>query len=316
MARSMWAGSISFGLVNIPVKMFSAARSKDVGFNQLHQSDGSRIQMRRFCAEEGKEIPASEIVKGYEAAPGRYVVVTADELDALAPAVTKGIDIQEFVDLADIDPVYFESSYYLAPDKGGAKAYALLRMAMKEASKVALGRIVLRSRQYVVAIRPAGDALAMETLYFPDEVIPQTELDLPENAQAFDKREMAMAQQLIGALTEPFDPAKYRDEYREQLLDLIERKAAGETVESTPAPTAAPKVVDLMAALEASIAAAKKGAAAGTPAEASGKKAVNGKKPVAAAAPNGRAPRSAGVEKDVPAVAAARPAPSRRRKAS
>src|SRR5512142_3334875 len=120
MPRSMWTGSISFGLVNIPVKMFSAARSKDIGFNQLHEKDGSRIQMRRFCAEEGKEIPASEIVKGYEVGPGRYVVVTADELDALAPVVTKGIDIQEFVDLVEIDPVYFESSYYLSPDKGGA----------------------------------------------------------------------------------------------------------------------------------------------------------------------------------------------------
>jgi DNA end-binding protein Ku len=263
--------------------------------------------MRRFCAEEGKEIPASEIVKGYEVAPDRYVVVTADELDALAPVVTKGIDIQEFVDLVEIDPVYFESSYYLSPDKGGAKAYALLLQAMREANKIALGRVVLRSKQYVVAIRPAGEALAMETLYFPDEVVSKDDLEIPAKAQEFDKREMAMAQQLIGALSEPFEPSKYRDEYREQLLDLIERKAAGETVEAPPTPKAAPRVVDLMAALEASIAAAKKGGAAPEPtAEQPAKKSSNGK----LAVPAGKA------AEEPAATAASRPAPSRRRKAS
>ncbi|MBA4180517.1 MAG: Ku protein [Anaerolinea sp.] len=321
MARSMWTGSISFGLVNIPVKMFTAARGKDIGFNQLHATDGSRIQMRRFCAEEGKEVTASEIVKGYEVGPDRYVVVTADELDALAPAVTKGIEIQEFIDLTEIDPVYFESSYYLAPDKGGAKPYALLRLAMEEAGKVALGRMVLRSKQYVVAIRPAGEALVMETLYFPDEVVSPSELDIPDATQAFDKREMAMAQQLIGALSEPFDPSKYRDEYREQLLDLIERKAAGETVTAAPAQKVAPRVVDLMAALEASIAAAKKGSA-DAPAQAQAPvraaKPASAEEPAAVAASSGGRGKRAAEPEQLEAITgpASRPAPSRRRKAS
>ena len=181
MPRAMWTGAISFGLVNVPVKMFSAARSKDIGFNQLHESDGSRIQMKRFCAEEEKEVSFGEIVKGYEVSPDRYVMITPEELDALAPEVSRGIEIEEFIDLADIDPVYYESSYYLTPDKGGAKPYALLRQAMDSAKKVAIGRVVLRSKQYIVALRPTGDALCMSTLYYADEVVGQDSLDeLPD----------------------------------------------------------------------------------------------------------------------------------------
>jgi DNA end-binding protein Ku len=255
----MWTGAISFGLVNVPVKLYTAARSKDIRFNQLHAQDGARINLKRVCSEDGQEVPYGDIVKGYEVSPDHYVMITPEELDALAPEMTRAIDIEEFVDLADIDPVYYESSYFLAPDKSGIKAYGLLMKAMEEAGKVAIGRVVLRSKQYVVALRPSGNALCMSTLFFADEVVEQDSLEnLPENV-TFDKRELAMAQQLIGALSEKFDPEKYHDDYREKVLDLIERKSEGEEIVLTPQPQAKPKVVDLMAALEASIAAAKGG---------------------------------------------------------
>lgn len=260
MPRAMWSGAISFGLVNVPVKLFTAARSKDVRFNQLHAPDRSRIQLKRFCAEEQVEVPYDEIIKGYEVGPDEYVTITDEELEQLEPAVTRGIEIEEFIDLADIDPVYFERSYYLVPDKAGTKAYALLRQAMEESGKVALGRVVLRQKQYLVALRANGRALAMSTLYFPDEVVTPEELEgLPgDDVQASD-REVKMAQQLIETLYTEFEPDKYRDEYREQLLELIDDKAAGKTVVSLPTKQqASAKVTDLMAALEASIAAAKK----------------------------------------------------------
>lgn len=261
MPRAMWSGSISFGLVNVPVKLFTAARSKDIGFNQLHAADGARIQMKRVCSVDGNEVPYDEIAKGYEVSPDRYVLISQAELDALAPEVTRGIDIESFIDLEEIDPVYFENSYYLVPDKGGAKAYGLLLAAMRESGKIALGRIVLRSKQYLVALRPAGNALAMSTLYYPDEVVDQDELSgLPEQT-AFADRELAMAQQLIAALSEDFEPEKYHDEYRERVLDLIEQKASGQPIQIEAKPENAAPVVDLMAALEASIAATGKSVA-------------------------------------------------------
>ncbi|MCK9517492.1 MAG: Ku protein [Dehalococcoidia bacterium] len=261
MARAMWTGAISFGLVNVPVKLYTAARSKDVRFNQLHAPDRARVQMKRFCSAEQVEIPFDEIVKGYEVGPDEYVVITQEELDQLAPAVTRGIEIEEFVDLADIDPVYFEHSYYLVPDKGGSKAYALLRQAMEESGRVALGRVVLRQKQYLIALRSTGKALAMSTLYFPDEVVAPDELEgIPGDDVKASEREVKMAEQLIETLYTDFEPEKYQDEYREQLLALIDEKAAGKTVVSIPAKQpAAAKVTDLMAALEASIAAAKEG---------------------------------------------------------
>jgi DNA end-binding protein Ku len=256
----MWSGAISFGLVNVPIKMFTAARSQDVRFNQLHESDMSRIRLKKFCAEEDAEVPPEEIVRGFDVGSDQYVVVTDEEMEALAPRVTSGIEIEEFVDLSEIDPVFFENSYYLVPDKNGTKPYALLRAAMRDAGKIALGRVVLRNKQYLVAIRPAGQALAMSTLYYPDEVVAQEELDgLPGDEVEATERELAMAQQLIEALSNDFDPDKYHDEYREALMALIEEKASGAEVVHLPE-KAAPesKVTDLMSALEASIAAAKK----------------------------------------------------------
>jgi DNA end-binding protein Ku len=259
MPRAMWSGAISFGLVNVPIKMYTAARSQDVRFNQLHEPDMSRVRLKKFCAVEDIEVPADEIVRGYAVGKDQYVVITDEEMEALAPNVTSGIEIEEFVNLSDIDPVFFESSYYLVPEKNGTKAYALLLNAMEKAQRIALGRVVLRNKQYLVAIRPAGRALAMSTLYYPDEVVQQEELDgLPaENVEA-SEREMAMAQQLIDALSNPFEPEKYHDEYRDQLMELIDRKADGaEVVEMPERPAATANVTDLMAALEASIAAAK-----------------------------------------------------------
>jgi DNA end-binding protein Ku len=255
----MWSGAISFGLVNVPIKMFTAARSQDVRFNQLHETDMSRIRLKKFCAAEDVEVEGDEIVRGYAVGGDQYVIVSDEEMDALAPRVTNGIEIEEFVNLSDIDPVYFENSYYLVPEKNGAKAYALLFNAMEQANKIALGRIVMRQKQYLVAIRPAGRALSMSTLYYPDEVVSQDELDgLPSGEVEASDRELVMAQQLIEALSNEFDPGKYHDEYREELLALIDRKAEGaEVVELPERPAAAANVTDLMAALEASIAAAK-----------------------------------------------------------
>lgn len=260
MPRAMWSGAISFGLVNVPIKMFTAARSQDVRFNQLHAKDMSRIKLKKFCAAEDIEVEGDEIVRGYPIGGDQYVVVTDEEMEALAPRVTSGIEIEEFVDLSEIDPVYFENSYYLVPEKNGVKPYALLFNAMSKANKIALGRVVLRQKQYLVAIRPAGRALSMSTLYYPDEVVSQEELEgLPTGEVEASERELAMAQQLIDALSNEFEPEKYHDEYREQLLALIEQKAQGaEVVELPERPVAASNVTDLMAALEASIAAAKK----------------------------------------------------------
>jgi len=258
---AIWTGSISFGLVTVPIKMISATRSLDVRFHQLEEGTGSRIRYRRVAEQSGDEVPNERIVKGFEFEPGRYVVVEADEIAGLKPKASRQIEIEDFVDLADIDPVYFEHSYFLVPEKGGAKAYALLRQAMEQAGKIALGRVVLRQKQYLAAIRPAGRALALATLYYPDEVVQADEFEgLPGEDVNASGREVKMSQQLVDTLSNDFEPEKYHDEYREALHQLIEDKASGETIVQLPVKqAAASKVTDLMAALEASIAAAKGG---------------------------------------------------------
>jgi DNA end-binding protein Ku len=256
MPRSIWSGAISFGLVNVPVKLYSATAPKTVRFHQISGTTGARIRQKRVDSSTGDEVPYEDIVKGYEITPDRYVLIEPDELDALDPKATKTIDIEEFVDLSEIDPVYYDHSYYLAPAAGGAKAYRLLLEAMRESGKVAIGRIVIRSRQQLCALRPAGDVMALSTMLFGDEVLPSDrldELDAIEEATATE-RELTMAQQLIGSLSADFDPGRFRDEYRERVLDLIERKAAGEEITVTPEEPAAAPAPDLMAALEASLA--------------------------------------------------------------
>ena len=259
MPRSIWSGAISFGLVNVPVKLYSAVSRKTVRFNQLNEKTGNRIQMKRTDPETGDDVPFDQIVKGFELTKDRYVVITPDELDALDPERTRTIQIEEFVDQIDIDPIYYDHPYYLVPDKGSAKAYGLLLNAMQASDKVAIARVVIRSKEALVAIRPAGDILMMETMIFHDEVVPHDEIDdLPDSKDLdVSDREVKMAQQLIDSLSSEFDPAQYRDEYRDKVLELIERKAQGEEIAVQPEAPEPAKVPDLMAALEASLAAVK-----------------------------------------------------------
>jgi DNA end-binding protein Ku len=259
MPRAIWSGAISFGLVNIPVKLYSAVSRKTVRFHQIDAESGARVRQKRV-GPDGEEVPYEQIVKGYEIGPDRYVTITPDELESLEPQKTRTIDIEDFVDLDQIDPVFYDHPYYLAPDTGASKAYRLLVDAMEDSGKVAVARVVLRSKEHLVAIRPRGGALAMETMLFADEVItPDSFEELSGDGEVqTSERELNMARQLIDSLASDFDPGKYRDEYRERVLELIERKAQGETI-VIEEPAAEPQQVpDLMAALEASIAQAKK----------------------------------------------------------
>jgi DNA end-binding protein Ku len=274
MARAIWTGAISFGLVNVPVKLYSATSPKTVRFHQLSSKTGVRVKQKRVDPSTGDEVPFEEIVKGYELSPDRYVLIEPEELDALDPKATKTIDIEEFVDMAGIDPIYYDHSYYLAPTAGGAKPYRLLLDAMRDAGKVGIGRVVLRSKQQLCALRPTGDVMTMSTMLFGDEVLAPDrldELDAVAEAQASD-RELKMAEQLIESLAAEFDPTRFKDEYRERVINLIERKAAGEEIAVQPQaeePAAAP---DLMAALEASLAAMKDEPEKPPPAEAKPRK--------------------------------------------
>ena len=260
MPRSIWSGAISFGLVNVPVKLYSSVSRKTVRFHQLNGKTGHRVAQKRVDSDSGDEVQYEDIVKGYELTKDRYVVITPDELESLDPEKTRSIDIEDFVDLQDIDPVYYDHPYYLVPDKGASKAYGLLLHAMEEADKVAIARVVIRSKEQLVAIRPAfGRALMMETMVFADEVVSPEDIDdLPEaDDLKISDRELKMAQQLIDSLSSEFEPEKYKDEYREKVLELIERKAAGEEIAVQPEAPQPKKVPDLMAALEASLAAVK-----------------------------------------------------------
>jgi DNA end-binding protein Ku len=258
MPRPVWSGTISFGLVAIPVKLFHAVSKKNVSFNQLDQRTMSRIRLKKVSADTGDDVADDFIVKGYEVSKGNYVVVDPDELEPFIPAATKSIDLEEFVDLAEIDPVFFDSPYIVAPDKS-PKPYVLLAKAMEESGKVAVGRFVMRNKQYVAAIRAQEGRLLLSTMVFADEVVDAASID--ELAALDDitlsDKEVAMAEALVDSLVGSFEPDKYRDEYRLQVLDLIERKAAGEEFQAPTTERAPPQVVDLMAALEASVKAAK-----------------------------------------------------------
>jgi DNA end-binding protein Ku len=258
MQRAIWSGSISFGLVNVPVKLVTATSPKDVRFHQLHGPDGGRVNQKRVCSLDGEEVDYSEIVKGYEIRRGQYVIVEPAELESLAPEASHRIDIEEFVDLADIDPLFFERSYYLVPDAAAARPYALLVEAMEGTGKVGIGRFVLRTKQYLAALRPREGALVLSTLLFANEVVATADLEVVTTRDTKpSERELAMARQLVGSLSAEWEPAKYTDDYREQLLAMLEAKAEGNEI-AVPEETAPPApVVDLMAALEASLARAK-----------------------------------------------------------
>jgi DNA end-binding protein Ku len=256
MPRAMWTGAISFGMVSVPVKLYSAVNRKTVRFHQLSGKSGVRVAQKRVDPQTGEEVPYESIVKGYELAPDRYVVIEPGELETLQPKKTKTIEIEEFVELAQIDPVYYDHPYYLAPGPGGAKPYRLLLEAMRETGKVAIARVVIRSKEQLVAIRPMGDALGMATMIFADEILPSDRLD--ELADATEvkttKRELDIAKQLVDSLAADFKPEHFRDTYREEVLALIERKAEGKQIAVQPAPeeVAAP-APDLMSALKASL---------------------------------------------------------------
>jgi DNA end-binding protein Ku len=258
MARPVWSGTISFGLVAIPVKLFHAVRRQSVSFNQLDERNMARIRYRKVNAETGEEVGDDHIVKGYEISKGRYVIVDPDELEPFMPVATKSVDLEEFVDLADIDPVFFDTAYHLAPD-GPPKPYVLLARAMEASGKVAIGRFVMRNKQYTAAIRAEDGRLVMSTLAYADEVIDPADI---EELQGLDSvevndKEVAMAEALVESLAADFEPEKYRDEYREEVMALIQMKADGEEFEVPEVAAEKPKVVDIMAALEASVAAAK-----------------------------------------------------------
>jgi DNA end-binding protein Ku len=260
MPRSIWTGAISFGLVTVPVKMYSSVSRKTVRFHQLNGKTGVRIQQKRVDPSTGDEVNYEDIVKGFELTPDRYVVIEPGELEALDPKKTKAIEIEDFVALDEIDPIYYDHPYYLAPGPGGAKPYRLLLEAMRDTGRVGIARVVIRSKEQLVAIRPMGDVLGMATMLFADEVVPADTLDeLPDGDEVkTTKRELDIAKQLVDSLADDFDPTKYRDSYRDEVLALIERKAAGEQIAVQPAPeeSSAP-VPDLMSALKASLDAVK-----------------------------------------------------------
>jgi DNA end-binding protein Ku len=261
MARAIWTGSISFGLLNVPVKLYSAVSSRSISFRELREKDKSRIRHRRVAEDDGEEVPYEEIVKGYEIAPEQYVILSRSELEEMAPKKTKAIQIEDFVDLDEIDPIYFDRPYYLGPQMGAERAYALLVKAMESQRKVAIARFVMRNKESLAAIRATGDVLTLATMRFADEVVPPEQLEgLLGDAEDVEpnKKEVEMAKALIDSLASDFEPTGYKDEYRDELISLIERKARGEDVVSvdteSPKPTKAP---DLMAALEESLAAVK-----------------------------------------------------------
>jgi DNA end-binding protein Ku len=258
MPRSIWTGAISFGLVNVPVKLYSAVQRKTVRFNQLDSDGNVRIQMKRTNPVTGEEVPYERLVKGYEVAPDRYVIVEPEELEALEPRRTKTIDILDFVELADIDPIFYDHPYYLAPGAGGSKPYKLLLDAMRETGKVGIAKVVIRQKEALVALRPHGELLQMDTLIYFDEIVPQDRIDeLPDESIEINDRELAIAKQLVESLATDWSPEQYKDEYREKVLGLIEQKAAGEEIAVQPETEETAPVPDLMSALKASLDAVK-----------------------------------------------------------
>jgi DNA end-binding protein Ku len=259
-ARAIWSGAISFGLVNIPVKLVTAVDKKQVRFRELRRGDASRIKYRKTAASDGEEVANEEIVKGYEIAPDRYVVLEPEELKALDPESSRAIEIEDFVELAEIEPIFFDSSYYLVPADTAAKPYALLHTAMTESGRAAVARFVMRTKQHLAVIRPVGDALAVSTLVYHDELVSTGRLEgLPDEDVKPSDRELKMATQLIDSMTVDWEPERYEDTHREQVLELIERKAAGEDIATVPEEEReAGEVVDLVAALEASLAAPRR----------------------------------------------------------
>ena len=257
MPRSIWNGAISFGLVNVPVQLFSAVQQKDIHFNEFQAGTGARIRHKRVSEKSGREIDYKNIEKGYETSRGKYVMLTADELASVEPGKSRTIDIEDFVELAEIDPIYFEKPYFVVPQKGAEKPYALLRAAMERSERVAIARFVMRTKQYLAALRVADAVIVLETLYFDDEIRDTKDLNVPARTKVAD-RELRIASQLVDSLTVPWKPSKYEDTYRERVLDLIRRKGKGQEISVERDEPASAEVVDLFEALQQSLDSKKK----------------------------------------------------------
>jgi DNA end-binding protein Ku len=258
MAHAIWTGAINFGLVTIPVKLQTAIRTNDLRFNFLHKTDEGRINNVRRCSIDGEEVAYSDLVRGYEYEKGRYVIISDEDFDSVNPEATQSVDIVQFVDLAEINPMFFDKPYYLEPEKRGRHAYALLREALTESGKVGIAKVVIRSREHLAALKPNGDALVLELMHFEDEIVEQSTLDFPEIGKPAEN-EMKVAKMLIDTMTEAFDASKFKDTYKEQILAMIDARAAGK--ETPKAETSAPKasnVVNLMDMLQRSLEQTKK----------------------------------------------------------
>jgi DNA end-binding protein Ku len=265
--KTIWRGAISFGLVSIPVRVFTATEEKTLRFNQLHEKDHGRIRYRRVCVKEDVEVPFEEIVRGYEYEKDRYVLITDEDLESVPVESSRAIDIQQFVDVSEIDPMYFKKSYYLGPEETGAKAYHLLREALREGQKVGIAKVTFRDKEHLAAIRLSGDVLVLDTMFWPDEIREAAIEGIDKDVSVRDQ-EVQMAQSLIENLTDEWDPQRYQDEYRQALMEIVEKKVAGEEIEIVE-PAEPAKVTDLMEALKQSVEATKKEA---RPAKAGGRK--------------------------------------------
>ncbi|HEV3474839.1 MAG TPA: Ku protein [Actinomycetota bacterium] len=257
--KTMWRGAISFGLVSIPVRVYTATEEKTLRFNQLHEKDHGRIRYKRVCGKDDQEVPYEEIVRGYEYEKDHYVILTDEDMESVPVESTRTIDIQQFVDVSEIDPIYYKKTYYLGPEEAGVKAYQLLRQSLEEGNRVGIAKVAFRDKEHLAAVRLMDNVLVLDTMFWPDEIRKADFPELDKDVKVSDK-ELSMAQSLIENLTEPFKPDAYRDEYREALLEVVEKKVAGEEIEYIEAPEPA-KVVDLMEALKQSVEDTKKAAA-------------------------------------------------------
>jgi DNA end-binding protein Ku len=255
MARAIWKGSISFGLVNIPIALYPATRKEELKFRLLRKSDLSPVNYKRVAENDGKEVPWDQIVKGYEYEKGKYVVLKDEDFDRVDLEATQTVDIQDFVDVDEINPMFFYKPYYLEPQKGGDKAYALLRDALKDSNKVGIAKVVIKTRQYLAGVKPENDALVLELMHFADELADTGKLHVPKKVEV-GKREMNMAKSLIDSMSSKWDPSKYRDDYREALMDVIEGKVEADGKEIKEKPKKAPKptkIIDLVSVLQKSL---------------------------------------------------------------
>jgi DNA end-binding protein Ku len=270
MAHAIWSGAINFGLVTIPVKLFTAVRTNDLRFNFLHKKDDGRIYNERHCTVCGEKVEYADLVRGYEYEKGHYVTLSEDDLKAVNPEATQSVDIVEFVELDKINPMYFDTPYYLEPEKKGRHAYALLRESLREANKVGIARVVIRSREHLAALKPNGEALVLELMHYADELVEQSDFDFPELKEKVAPAELKVAKMLIDSMSsDAFEPEKFHDEYRESVMAMIDARVAGETVTTPEAKRpAATNVVNLMDVLQRSLEQTRERAAAPAPAPA------------------------------------------------